>query len=303
MHRTRLHRIHRWDYAYTSIQGVGYLADPEFWDMDTMNDDETMSAFDTLVDKTHGLPDILTGEALGDPTLLAEYDRQVELQETKRANCAVQLLQYKNKQGIFARASTQLNARRMSAVEFWQTYGRAVPDLKPVFVRATGQVSGACASERGHKVMNFVQSEGRNRLGNQKMNNLVYIHWNLNQLDKVEEVEFNGPKVIAWTEGQESSEGWVDAWQDANREANEQEFTANAQSRQTRAVNRAERVSAVVAARLAPTVGPEDEDVHSADEDDGGEQGEAFEARAAPAATTRFGRTIRRPASLNTFYD
>ncbi|KAK3265690.1 hypothetical protein CYMTET_25647 [Cymbomonas tetramitiformis] len=136
-----------------------------------------------------------------------------------------------------------------------------------------------------------------------KMNNLVYIHWNLNQLDKVEEVEFNGPKVIAWTEGQESSEGWVDAWQDANREANEQAFTANAQSRQTRAVNRAERVSAVVAARLAPTVGPEDEDVHSADEDNGGEQGEASEARAAPVATTRFGRTIRRPASLNTFYD
>ncbi|KAK3244277.1 hypothetical protein CYMTET_46102 [Cymbomonas tetramitiformis] len=175
-----------------------------------------------------------------------------------------------------------------------------VPDLKPVFVRSCGQVAGACAAERAHKVMNFVRSEGRNRLGNAKMNNLVYINWNLRQLDNVEHLEYNGPKVIAWTEGQDDTcASWVDAWRDANADANAEAFTDP--TRRTRAVTRAERVATAAASRLAPTLGPDTEESEPEDVDEQAE-GEAPSAPTRGGATTRSGRAIRRPGSLLSFY-
>ncbi|KAK3268797.1 hypothetical protein CYMTET_22705 [Cymbomonas tetramitiformis] len=134
------------------------------------------------------------------------------------------------------------------------------------------------------------------------MNSLVYIHWNLTQLDKVEKIEYNGPQVIAWTEGQETSDGWVDAWQEANRDANSLAFSAQAESRRGRAVTRAGRMANLAGQRLAPTSELEQES--EGEDQDLGEHTElAGSARgAAPTTTTRYGRAIRRPGGLLTYY-
>eukprot|EP00959_Pyramimonas_sp_CCMP1952_P086296 1805127-Pyramimonas_sp.AAC.1 len=56
------------------------------------------------------------------------------------------------------------------------------------------------------------------------VNDYVYVRHNLMMLDKWSDVDYER-RVIAWTEGVEEVEGWVDAWQEA-REGNPTEAGA-----------------------------------------------------------------------------
>ena len=161
-----IHR-NRWDYMFTIVQYAGYLLDPEFWDMDQESDDETMDAFFKFVDKVYCYPPKPAQDASA--AQKEEYDAAVKQANEMRAQAERELQVYRGKQGIFARASVQENARKISAAQFWMTYGSRTPALMKVAVRCTGQVAGAGASERGHKEMNFVLSKNRNRLGFSKV--------------------------------------------------------------------------------------------------------------------------------------
>eukprot|EP00976_Prorocentrum_cordatum_P010033 201144-Prorocentrum_minimum.AAC.1 len=140
-----IHR-NRWDYMFTIVQYAGYLLDPEFWDMDQESDDETMDAFFKFVDKVYCYPPKPAQDASA--AQKEEYDAAVKQANEMRAQAERELQVYRGKQGIFARASLQENARKISAAQFWMTYGSRTPALMKVAVRCTGQVAGAGASER-----------------------------------------------------------------------------------------------------------------------------------------------------------
>eukprot|EP00959_Pyramimonas_sp_CCMP1952_P120365 2516899-Pyramimonas_sp.AAC.1 len=169
-----IHR-NRWDYMFTIIQYAGYLLDPEFWDMDQESDEETMDAFFKFVDKVYCYPPKPAQDASA--VQKAEYDAAVKEANEMRAQAERELQMYRGKQGIFARPSVQENAKKISAAQFWMTYGARTPALMRVAVRCTGQVAGAGASERGHKEMNFVLSKNRNRLGFSKVKCNAYLNW------------------------------------------------------------------------------------------------------------------------------
>ncbi|KAK3247196.1 hypothetical protein CYMTET_43297 [Cymbomonas tetramitiformis] len=132
-----IHR-YRWDYGYTCIQGVGYLLDPEYIDMEQHRDAETMAAFRTFVEKTFHC-----GKAPGEHAEQEEKDAYIEhckVQTGKRADAELELMTYKNKLGVFAREVTWVNAKRMSAADFWAVYGSDTPNLQIVGMRACAQV-------------------------------------------------------------------------------------------------------------------------------------------------------------------
>ncbi|KAK3276743.1 hypothetical protein CYMTET_15209 [Cymbomonas tetramitiformis] len=212
-----IHR-HRWDYGYTILQGAEYLLDPEYVDMDQHEDIETMEAFRSFVSKTFHPPLPPAHDASAE--VKAAFEAECESLKVRCANAEVQLLQYKNKEGVFAREITWTNAKRVSAADFWALYGSEVPDLQVVAMRACAQSCAATASERGHKVMNAIEWKKRNRLSWETVDTLIYVKHNHAQLRKRRRMD-GGLAVIPWAEGLEEPEtDWVDAWQE-EEEANQ----------------------------------------------------------------------------------
>jgi hypothetical protein len=255
-----IHR-RRWDYAFTAVQGAGHLLDPEFWESSIYADEEVKGAFYTMVEKTFPLPFPVDVTAYPNPAAALaateEYDAQVESQTNKRGLAERQLTAYQGKKGVFGRQSCMANASKQVACEWWSVYGTAVPELQEVAMRVLGQPAGAGAAERGHKEMNFIKSKSRNRLGSEKLNDLIYIRHNLGMLEKVtlpkaltvsfmyccincvrvltltscifscvinanaaqvQDVAYTTSLAIKWTEGVEANVAWVDAWQEPRSE-------------------------------------------------------------------------------------
>lgn len=109
-------------------------------------------------------------------------------------------------------------------------------------------------------------------------------------LDKHSAIDFE-PLVIAWTEGVEQVEGWVDAWQEdptnqATVEAGTVAVVPNAQVAE-RALARATRLERVAARRITPVAANDLAAVASAMDDAG------------DSRVTRSGRAIRRPEQLS----
>ena len=166
---------HRWDYGYHMIHGVGYVLDPEFRRL-CEPPDECKESFNQFVLKCYPEPErasFATVEAYAKARdehteLIATIDRQ--------------LLEYRRGDGIWGRPAVVHNAKLVSAVDFWDMYG-SMP-LQRVALRALGCAAGACAAERGHKEMNFIQSDVRNRLGWLKAEKLMYLRINLDILNR-----------------------------------------------------------------------------------------------------------------------
>ena len=75
-----------------------------------------------------------------------------------------QLLEYRNKRGLFAREGVQELAKKMQSPDWWAMIGTPIPELQLCAMRATACCSSASGAEHGHKEMNFIQSKSRNRL-------------------------------------------------------------------------------------------------------------------------------------------
>lgn len=100
-----------------------------------------------------------------------------------------QLLEYKRKEGVWARPpAVWINAKVSSAADVWAMYGTGQRELQIIAMRALAQPSGAASAERGHKAMNFVLRSLRNKLEYAKTESLMYIAMNLDMLNKREEI-------------------------------------------------------------------------------------------------------------------
>ncbi|KAK3239741.1 hypothetical protein CYMTET_50351 [Cymbomonas tetramitiformis] len=263
-----IHR-YRWDYGYTILQGTGYLLDPEYIDMDQHEDEETMESFRRFVEKTYYYPKPPGPDASAEE--VAAFKVQCASQLAKRSAAEVQLLQYKMKRGVFARETVWEIAKVVSTPDFWFLFGSSVKELQLVGMRATAQVSGAGAAERGHKVMNLVENKARNRMHWDNVESWMYIIHNSKQIEKRTSIEYD-PEVISWTEGNEENVAWRDAWEP-------EEDDARQRQRMVAAETRASNIARGATRRVRPLT---DEQV----------------AASAEATTTASGRIVRRPAVL-----
>ena len=127
-------QYYRWDYAYTIVQGTGYLLDPEYWDMDQESDGYTMDSFRKFIDKVYYSPKDPPINATAGDRAACKASRLAQLE--KRAKAEEQLSTYRSKAGLFARETVSINARKMSAPDFWLAYGFEVPELQLVALRS-----------------------------------------------------------------------------------------------------------------------------------------------------------------------
>lgn len=63
--------------------------------------------------------------------------------------------------------------------QWWESYGCGAPNLQKLAIRVLSQTCSASGCERNWSVFEQIHSKKRNRLEHQKLNDLVYVRYNL----------------------------------------------------------------------------------------------------------------------------
>lgn len=63
--------------------------------------------------------------------------------------------------------------------EWWRTYGNSAPNLQKLAIRVLSQTCSSSGCERNQSIFEHIHSKKRNRLEHQRLNDLVYVHYNL----------------------------------------------------------------------------------------------------------------------------
>ncbi|XP_078150193.1 uncharacterized protein LOC144545498 [Carex rostrata] len=86
---------------------------------------------------------------------------------------------FRNAEGDFGRTTTIRNRSQMPPDEWWITFGSSAPNLQKLAVRILGQTCSSSGCERNWSVFEFIHSKKRNRMEHQRLNDLVYVRYNL----------------------------------------------------------------------------------------------------------------------------
>lgn len=63
--------------------------------------------------------------------------------------------------------------------QWWESYGCGAPNLQKLAIRVLSQTCSSSGCERNWSVFEHIHSKKRNRLEHQKLNDLVYVRYNL----------------------------------------------------------------------------------------------------------------------------
>ncbi|XP_075659142.1 uncharacterized protein LOC142629024 [Castanea sativa] len=75
--------------------------------------------------------------------------------------------------------SSQLDEYKKSMVSWWKQFGLGAPDLQSFAIRVLSQCCSATGCERNWSAFEYVHSKKRNRLEHKRVNDLVFVHYNL----------------------------------------------------------------------------------------------------------------------------
>ncbi|XP_075663226.1 uncharacterized protein LOC142632767 [Castanea sativa] len=75
--------------------------------------------------------------------------------------------------------SSQLDEYKKSIVSWWEQFGLGAPDLQSFAIRVLSQCCSATGCERNWSTFEHVHSKKRNRLEHKRVNDLVFVHYNL----------------------------------------------------------------------------------------------------------------------------
>ncbi|XP_058769027.1 uncharacterized protein LOC131642877 [Vicia villosa] len=96
-----------------------------------------------------------------------------------RSKLTAEMTSFKNCEGSFGKTTTVENRDEVSPDQWWDTYGTEAPNLQKLAIRILSQTCSASGCERNWSVFEHFHSKKRNRLENQKLNDLVYVRYNL----------------------------------------------------------------------------------------------------------------------------
>ncbi|KAL0285243.1 UNVERIFIED_CONTAM: hypothetical protein Sradi_7179300 [Sesamum radiatum] len=68
--------------------------------------------------------------------------------------------------------------------EWWKLFGASAPNLQQLAIRILGQTSSSSRCEWNWSVFERIHTKKRNRLEHQRLNDLVYVHYNLKLKDR-----------------------------------------------------------------------------------------------------------------------
>ncbi|KAL4315327.1 hypothetical protein AHAS_Ahas15G0174000 [Arachis hypogaea] len=104
-----------------------------------------------------GLLDVIEKYAYDDPVLNSKLTSEKRI--------------FKNAEKDFGRPS--------AIHQWWESYGCGAPNLQKLAIRVLSQTCSFSCCERNWSIFEHIHSKKRNRLEHQKLNDLVYVHYNL----------------------------------------------------------------------------------------------------------------------------
>ncbi|CAN1186807.1 hypothetical protein LINPERPRIM_LOCUS11049 [Linum perenne] len=103
-----------------------------------------------------------------------------------------QLSSFHNARGMFSTYGAMQLIGRKQPADWWSSFGDDVPELQRFAIRVLSLTTSASGCERNWSIFEMVHSKRRNKLMQQKMNDLVYVKYNSrlisNQLKKKKNV-------------------------------------------------------------------------------------------------------------------
>ncbi|KAF1865895.1 hypothetical protein Lal_00033353 [Lupinus albus] len=117
------------------------------------------------IPNTSGLLDVFEKHAHGDPDFLDKLTGEMRI--------------YKDAKLDFGRPTPIRERRTVMPDQWWETYECRIPNLQRLAIRVLSQTCSASGCERNWSVFEHIHTNKRNRLEHQKLNNLVFVRYNL----------------------------------------------------------------------------------------------------------------------------
>ena len=117
-----------------------------------------------------------------------------------------ELFEFKNKIGAFGDKVVWETAKSNEAWKWWSMYGYKAPVLQGLAMKVLSQTTSASACERNWSAYNNILSKKRNRLGDDRCKDLVYVFTNQRLFDTKKRRQ----DPVTWIEENECGESESD---------------------------------------------------------------------------------------------
>uniref|UniRef100_A0A6N2KIC4 BED-type domain-containing protein n=1 Tax=Salix viminalis TaxID=40686 RepID=A0A6N2KIC4_SALVM len=94
-------------------------------------------------------------------------------------NISAQIEEYKRATGLFGVTIAIRQREKLNPVSWWEQFGIDTPELQKFAIRVLSQCCSATGCERNWSVFEFIHSKNRNRLEHKRLNDLVFVRYNL----------------------------------------------------------------------------------------------------------------------------
>ncbi|XP_056865143.1 uncharacterized protein LOC108836353 isoform X2 [Raphanus sativus] len=120
---------------------------------------------------------------------------------------------YKNKSGSFGRAlalkGCETKDDKFDPGNWWATYGCGAPTLQRLATRILALTSSSSGCERNWSSFEGIHTKRRNRLDVNRLNSLVYVHFNARLLNKQKKIREKNADVIFDDGNEDTVEDWL----------------------------------------------------------------------------------------------
>ncbi|XP_057502957.1 uncharacterized protein LOC130786623 [Actinidia eriantha] len=107
----------------------------------------------------------------------------LDLVDTKATCSKTKLLDesrlYRDRLESFGRELALTTCKTTQPDEWWRLFGHSAPNLQKLAIRILSQTSSSSGCERNWNVFERIHTKKRNRLEHQRLNDLVFVHYNL----------------------------------------------------------------------------------------------------------------------------
>ncbi|XP_042472492.1 uncharacterized protein LOC122055179 [Zingiber officinale] len=101
-----------------------------------------------------------------------------------RSAIHAQLESFKKAKGLFGRDAAKLTIGKKSPAEWWDSFGDDCPELQNWAIHILSLTCSSSGCERNWSAFEMVHTKKRNRLHQKKMNDLVFVYYNLKMRGK-----------------------------------------------------------------------------------------------------------------------
>ncbi|XP_074375325.1 uncharacterized protein LOC141717112 [Apium graveolens] len=146
----------RWNVQlHQPLHAAGYYLNPEFYstNLDIESDHEVINGLYTCIEKM--VPS-----------------------QTEQDRIADQISLYRNADNLFGISMARRQRSSKSPAEWWISYGGCVPDLQKLAIKIHSFTCSSSGCERNWSTFQHLHSKKRNRLAQQRLNDLVFVKYN-----------------------------------------------------------------------------------------------------------------------------